>query len=125
MGNSGGGFKEYWDLVRKYPKYQGGFIWDFVDQALHATLNRDGKNIKTLAYGGDYNEYDPSDNNFNCNGFISADRKLTPQAYEIGYQYQSIWSTLKDGKIEIYNENFFKDLSNVRLAYHQDILRHR
>ena len=117
MGNSGGGFKEYWDLVRKYPKYQGGFIWDFVDQALHATLNRDGKNIKTLAYGGDYNEYDPSDNNFNCNGFISADRKLTPQAYEIGYQYQSIWSTLKDGKIEIYNENFFKDLSNVRLAW--------
>ena len=117
MGNSGGGFKEYWDLVRKYPKYQGGFIWDFVDQALRATLVRDGKTIKTLAYGGDFNQYDPSDNNFNCNGFISADRKLTPQAYEIGYQYQSIWSTLKNGKIEIYNENFFKDLSNVKLVW--------
>ena len=117
MGNSGGGFKEYWDLVRKYPKYQGGFIWDFVDQALHADLIRDGKKIKTLAYGGDYNEYDSSDNNFNCNGFINADRKLTPQAYEIGYNYQSIWSELKNGKLEIYNENFFKDLNNVKLVW--------
>ena len=117
MGNSGGGFKEYWDLVRKYPKYQGGFIWDFVDQALHATLIRNGKTIKTLAYGGDYNENDATDNNFNCNGFISADRKLTPQAYEIGYQYQDIWSKLNNGKIEIYNEYFFKDLSNVELSW--------
>ncbi len=117
MGNSGGGFKEYWELVRKYPKYQGGFIWDFVDQALHAELIRDGKKIKTLAYGGDYNEYDASDNNFNCNGFITSERKLTPQAYEIGYHYQSIWSEIRNDKLEIYNENFFKDLSNVKLVW--------
>lgn len=117
MGNSGGGFKDYWDLVRKYPKYQGGFIWDFVDQALHATLNRNGKEIKTLAYGGDYNDYDPSDNNFNCNGFITADRKLTPQAYEIGYNYQNIWSTYQDGQLDVYNENFFRNLSNVKLVW--------
>ena len=117
MGNSSGGFKEYWELIRKYPKYQGGFIWDFVDQALHAKLTRNGKEISTLAYGGDYNNYDASDNNFNCNGFITADRKLSPQAYEIGYYYQNIWSTYKDGQLDIYNENFFRNLSNVRLDW--------
>ena len=58
MGNSQGGFKEYWDLVRKYPKFQGGFIWDFVDQS----CRRIGKNGKMIyAYGGDFNRYDASD----------------------------------------------------------------
>lgn len=126
MGNSGGGFKEYWDLVRKYPKYQGGFIWDFVDQALHATLQRDSKTIKTLAYGGDFNKYDPSDFNFNCNGFITAERKLTPQAYEIGYQYQNIWTQLIDFKsvekynfkLGIHNEYFFRSLKNVAMRWY-------
>ena len=117
MGNSCGGFKEYWELIRKYPKFQGGFIWDFVDQALHATLVRNGKEIHTLAYGGDYNKHDASDNNFNCNGFITADRKLTPQAYEIGYYYQNIWTTYKDGQLDIYNENFFRNLSDVKLHW--------
>lgn len=126
MGNSGGGFKEYWDLVRKYPKYQGGFIWDFVDQALHATLIRDGKTIKTLAYGGDFNNYDPSDFNFNCNGFVTAERKLTPQAYEIGYQHQNIWTSLIDFKsvekfkfkLGIHNEFFFRPLKNIAMKWY-------
>src|SRR5690606_31250302 len=51
MGNSQGGFKEYWDLIRKYPHYQGGFIWDFVDQSLRKT-NENG--VEIYAYGGDY-----------------------------------------------------------------------
>jgi len=117
MGNSGGGFKEYWDLVRKYPAYQGGFIWDFVDQALHGK-DSEGRRINT--YGGDYNTYDPSDNNFNCNGFITTDRIPAPQAYEIGYQYQNIWATAEDlsrGVIKVYNENFFTDLSPYRLDW--------
>jgi beta-galactosidase len=46
MGNSCGGFKEYWDLVRKYPKYQGGFIWDFVDQALHGKDAKGDANLQ-------------------------------------------------------------------------------
>ena len=111
MGNSEGGFKEYWDLVRKYPKYQGGFIWDFVDQANHWT-NKDG--VKIYGYGGDFNKYDSSDNNFNNNGLISPDRMLNPHAYEVAYFYQSIWTTPEDlstGKVTIYNENFFRDLS--------------
>ena len=117
MGNSGGGFKEYWDLVRKYPVFQGGFIWDFVDQALHGT-DKDG--VKIYKYGGDWNDYDPSDNNFNCNGIINPDREYHPHAYEVAYYYQDIWTQpvdLKAGKIKVYNEYSFRDLSNYRLKW--------
>jgi len=121
MGNSSGGFKEYWDIVRQNKRFQGGFIWDFQDQALWGNVPENmGKPVRTLMYGGDYNKYDASDNNFNCNGFITADRKLTPQAYEIGYQYQSIWTELKDkekGIISVKNEYFFRDLKNFRLRW--------
>jgi beta-galactosidase len=116
MGNSEGGFKEYWDLARKYPKYQGGCIWDFVDQALH--FKRNGKQF--YAYGGDFNNYDASDKNFNDNGLIGPDRILNPHAYEVEYFYQNIWTSLLDkskGEIEVYNENFFRDLSAYRLAW--------
>jgi len=114
MGNSEGGFKEYWDIIRKYPKYQGGFIWDFVDQGLRGY----GKNGAMIyAYGGDYNKYDASDKNFCDNGLISPDRVPNPHMYEVGYYYQSIWSSIKDGKVMVFNENFFKDLSNVELRW--------
>ena len=116
MGNSVGGFKEYWDIVRKYPKYQGGFIWDFVDQGLRDKSPITGKEIFT--YGGDYGRYPASDYNFNCNGIIAPDRRLNPSAYEVQYYYQNLWITdkgLKDGMIEIYNENFFKPVKNLKL----------
>ena len=132
MGNSGGNLKEYWDLVRKYPIFQGGFDWDFVDQGLHRKVlkpmtiknpekmsNEELRKIE-YCYGGDYNNYDPSDNNFNCNGIIGPDRQLNPHAYEVAYQYQNIWATLKDaakGEVNVYNENFFRDLSNYALAW--------
>lgn len=112
MGNSMGGFKEYWDLKRKYPIYQGGFIWDFADQALRR-INEDG--IEIFVYGGDFNKYDASDNNFNNNGVVSPDRNLNPHAHEVKYFQQNIWVTpvdLKQGLVEIYNEHFFIDLSN-------------
>ena len=117
MGNSCGGFKEYWDLVRKYPKYQGGFIWDFVDQALHGT---DDQGRAIYKYGGDYNSYDASDNNFNCNGLISPDRVPNPHMYEVGYYYQNIWATLKHGSqlsLEVLNEYFFRNLDNISLEW--------
>ncbi|MBP5508507.1 MAG: DUF4981 domain-containing protein [Prevotella sp.] len=117
MGNSCGGFKEYWDLVRKYPKFQGGFIWDFVDQALHGT-DKEGRSI--YMYGGDYNSYDASDNNFNCNGLISPDRVPNPHMYEVGYYYQNIWATLKRGSsisLEVLNEYFFRNLDNISLEW--------
>ena len=132
MGNSGGNLKDYWDLVRKYPIFQGGFDWDFVDQGLHRKVlkpmtisnpekmsNEELRKIE-YCYGGDYNSYDPSDNNFNCNGIIGPDRQLNPHAYEVAYQYQNIWATLKDaakGEVNVYNENFFRDLSNYALAW--------
>lgn len=117
MGNSMGGFKEYWDMVRKYPKYQGGFIWDFVDQGLRVK-NKQGKTI--YAYGSDFGRYPTSDHNFNCNGIINPDRKPNPHANEVRYYYQNIWATAKDlkaGEVEVYNENFFKSLDDVELQW--------
>ena len=111
MGNSEGGFKEYWDIIRKYPKYQGGFIWDFVDQSVRWT----GKNGKMIyAYGGDFNRFDASDINFCDNGLISPDRVPNPHMYEVGYFYQNIWTSpadIKNGEISIFNEYFSRDLS--------------
>ncbi len=111
MGNSEGGFKEYWDLIRQYPTLQGGFIWDFVDQSCRWT-GKDG--VEIYAYGGDFNRFDASDNNFCDNGLVSPDRMPNPHAYEVGYFYQNIWTTLTDldkGEVNIFNENFFRDLS--------------
>ena len=118
MGNSMGGFKEYWDLIRKEPKYQGGYIWDFVDQGMRDKSPITGRTIFT--YGGDYGKYPASDYNFNCNGVIAPDRRLNPHAYEVGYYYQNIWVTdkgLKEGKFEVYNENFFKTLDDLELEW--------
>ena len=131
MGNSGGNLSDYWDLVRKYPIFQGGFDWDFVDQALHRKivkpmsilpyrLNNEELRKIEYTYGGDYNKYDPSDNNFNCNGIIGPDRQLNPHAYEVAYQYQNIWAKMvsaETGQVSVYNENFFRDLSNYALAW--------
>ena len=122
MGNSGGGLKEYWDLVRRWPKYQGGFVWDFVDQGLRVKIegakSEDDKSY--YSYGGDYNDHDPSDNNFNCNGLVSPDRIWNPHAYETAYYYQNVWAEAEDvrqGDIAVRNEFFFRDLSNVKMRW--------
>lgn len=117
MGNSEGGFKEYWDLIRKYPKYQGGYIWDFVDQGLRDKSPISGKEIFT--YGGDYGRYPGSDYNFNCNGIIAPNRRLNPHAYEIQYVLQNVW--IKDfdaenGSFNVYNEFFFKNIDDLNLT---------
>ncbi len=166
MGNSGGNLKEYWQMIRKYPKYQGGFDWDFVDQALHKDIRHDAQKgsakgyltydkdvlarleataaslspaTDTIAhgsgyglggatelvkycYGGDYNSYDPSDNNFNCNGIIGPDRQLNPHAYELAYQYQNIWATSDnfngtEADVKVRNEYFFRDLSDYDMYW--------
>ncbi|MBQ6141832.1 MAG: hypothetical protein IJI54_11170 [Kiritimatiellae bacterium] len=85
MGNSNGGIQKYWDLVWKYPSMQGGFIWDFVDQAVWKT----DATGTWLAYGGDFDDW-PNDDNFNCNGIVAADRTFHPGAYEIKHAYQPI-----------------------------------
>lgn len=131
MGNSGGNLSDYWNLIRKYPILQGGFDWDFVDQALHRNIvkpmsilpykmnNEELRKIE-YCYGGDYNKYDPSDNNFNCNGIIGPDRQMNPHAYEVAYQYRNIWAKMvnaETGEVSVHNENFFRDLSNYALAW--------
>lgn len=119
MGNSMGGFKEYLDLIRKYPGYQGGFIWDFADQAVKWPSDKSITGWK-FAYGGEFNDYDSSGSSTNCNGLTGPDRVLHPHAFEVRYQYQNIWTTATDahhGLLEVYNENFFTCLDKYILLW--------
>ncbi len=116
MGNSQGGFREYWELIRRYPCYQGGYIWDFVDQGLRKT----GKNGAMIyGYGGDWNPYDASDWNFCDNGLISPDRVPNPHMHEVCYWQQPVWTTLaEDGRtLTVFNENFFRPLDDCYLRW--------
>ncbi|MEI6893915.1 MAG: glycoside hydrolase family 2 TIM barrel-domain containing protein [Colwellia sp.] len=118
MGNSVGNFKDYWDYIRQYPKLQGGYIWDWVDQGLRKT-NEKGQEF--FAYGGDYGvPGTPSDGNFLANGLVMPDRKPSPALYEVKKVHQPIHFKAVDlarGKIEIYNEFFFKNLSDYQLHW--------
>ena len=110
MGNSMGNFKEYWDQVRAYPANQGGFIWDWADQAFW--------NGRFWTFGGDYDPADPSDGSFNCNGILTSDRQWHPHAHEVFYQYRNILtSPASDGTLSIHNEYFFTSLADFRLLW--------
>ena len=137
MGNSCGGFKEYWDIVRQNKRFQGGFIWDFVDQGIRRNVgyleapivggeqnagSGEQKLWPSYSYGGDFNDYDVNHNNFNCNGLVSPDRVLNPHAYEVAYFYQDIWTTIARKAtnsigLQITSENFFKQIDDVRLEW--------
>ena len=125
MGNSNGAMHKYTELAYEEERYQGGFIWDFVDQALYQA--KDASKYGTdhvFAFGGDYNDYDPSDNSFCCNGVIAADRTLHPHAYEVAYQHRSIHTSAGDvlnGKVEVYNENFFINLSRYAVQWDVEV----
>ena len=115
MGNSNGGVQNYWDLVEKYPSFQGGYVWDFMDQALWKTDARG----KWLAYGGDFGDL-PNDDNFNCNGFFDALRNPHPGAYEIKHAYQSIKCRAFDfatGKVKVRNDFLFTTLEGFRCEW--------
>lgn len=118
MGNTDGNFNDYWDTIRKYyPKMQGGYIWDFVDQGFQKITDR-GDTI--WSYGGDYGVNLPSDQNFNDNGLVAPDRSLHPHMLEVKKEYQNIFtfpSDLMTRKIKVYNENFFKDLKDVYMDW--------
>ena len=123
MGNSMGGFKEYWDLIRKYPTFQGGCIWDFVDQALYKPADAEKYGTDhVFAFGGDYNSEDPSDASFNNNGLIAPDRTWHRHAYEVRYQQRSIltWASPEEaakGRVHIFNEYFFIPLDRFSLDW--------
>lgn len=110
MGNSLGGLSLYTDLEDKYEAYQGGFIWDYIDQAIEMQ-NDDGK--KVLAYGGDFEER-ASDYGFCTNGIVYADRTYSPKVQEVKALYSNIRMTIKSGHLTIENRNLFADTSNLK-----------
>ena len=118
MGNSLGNFTEYWDNIRKYPLLQGGCIWDWVDQGL---VEKDEDGTKYWTWGGDYGEKGtPSAGNFCINGVVFPDRTVKPHTEEMRKVYQNVWFKNFDatnGTVDIYNENFFIDLSQYDISY--------
>ena len=110
MGNSVGGMKLYTDLEEKYAGYQGGFIWDFIDQALYRTLEN-GERV--LAYGGDFEER-PADWGFCTDGIVYADRKASPKMQEVKALYSNLKLSVKDGVLTVKNRNLFTDTSGYR-----------
>lgn len=105
MGNSNGGMDRYIRLSEEEPRYQGGFIWDFIDQTLRV---KDPFGRETLAYGGDFGER-PTDGAFSGNGICFGDGSETPKMQEVKYNYQGIRITLDRNKALIWNKNLFTD----------------
>ncbi len=118
MGNSLGNFTEYWDIIRKYPLLQGGFIWDWVDQGL---VKQDEKGNQYWAFGGDFGPVGtPSAGNFCINGIVFPDRSVKPHTEEMRKVYQNVWFhnfNPEEGSVELYNEHFFTDLSRYNINY--------
>jgi beta-galactosidase len=118
MGNSTGNFQDYWDVIEKYPKLQGGFIWDWVDQGLLKT-SEDGE--KYWAYGGDFGpDGVPSDGNFCINGLVWPDRTPHPGLVEVNkvYQYISFEPVnLAAGTITLKNKYNFTNLSEFNFEW--------
>ncbi|MCP4902128.1 MAG: DUF4981 domain-containing protein, partial [bacterium] len=118
MGNSVGNLQDYWDVIDTYPSLQGGFIWDWVDQAL---LRQDSHGRDYWAYGGDFdNPVVPNDANFCNNGLVTADRKPHPHLHEVKKVYQPIrWEAvdLKNGLLRIHNRHDHIDLSSFDLGW--------
>ena len=110
MGNSTGGLKLYTDLENQYPQYQGGFIWDFIDQGL---LKKDPNGKDYISYGGDWDDR-PSDYEFCGDGIIFANRKASPKAAEVKEDYSNIKVKIDTKGFLIKNENLFIDTSYVK-----------
>ncbi|MCR5271626.1 MAG: DUF4981 domain-containing protein [Lachnospiraceae bacterium] len=108
MGNSCGGMKLYTDLSDEEPRYQGGFIWDYIDQSI-ITKDRYGKEY--MAYGGDMGER-PNDGIFSCNGIVyGGNRNPSPKMQEVKFNYQNISVEFDDSAktFKVVNKNLFVD----------------
>ncbi|UQA91590.1 glycoside hydrolase family 2 TIM barrel-domain containing protein [Streptomyces halobius] len=119
MGNSTGNFQEYWDVFERYPNLHGGFIWDFVDQAIRRPVP--GNPQRTyLSYGGDWKPGYPTDGNFCCNGIVSSDRVPHPAIHEVKKVYQAVRMTAADpavSMIKVANRQQFLDLDAYELRW--------
>ena len=114
MGNSVGNLADYWKVIDAHPQLQGGFIWDWVDQAMRAT---DERGREYWAYGGDFGPAGvPTDGNFLVNGLVSADRRTHPHAWEVKKVYQPVRLSAVDpaaGRIAVENRYAFRDLGGL------------
>jgi len=116
MGNSVGNLQDYWDVIEKYKHLQGGYIWDWADQALRKKTTG---GVEFWAYGGDYGDI-PNDDNFLCNGIVQPDRKPNPSLYEVKKVYQYIKAEAVDpagGKVRIHNKYDFISLDFVDILW--------
>jgi beta-galactosidase len=116
MGNSMGNFKDYWDVIESHPYLQGGFIWEWVDQAIY--FQKDGK--KVFGYSGDWGKALNDDHNFCVKGVIMADRKPNPHYFDIKKVQQFIKTKdidARKGIVEVFNSWFFRDLSNFTMNW--------
>ncbi|MFA9593113.1 beta-galactosidase [Citrobacter telavivensis] len=116
MGNSLGGFAKYWQAFRQYPRLQGGFVWDWVDQSL---IKYDDKGNPWSAYGGDFGDT-PNDRQFCMDGLVFADRTPHPSLYEAKHAQQFFQFTLLPGterKIEVTSEYLFRHSDNEILHW--------
>lgn len=116
MGNSFGGFAKYWQAFRQYPRLQGGFVWDWVDQSL---IKYDDNGKAWSAYGGDFGDT-PNDRQFCMNGLVFADRTPHPALYEAKHEQQFFQFTLLPGaerQIEVTSEYLFRRSDNEVLHW--------
>jgi beta-galactosidase len=116
MGNSGGNFQDYWDVIDAWPQLQGGCVWDWVDQGL-LEKDKDGKEF--WAYGGDFGDR-PNDDNFCCNGMVRADRQPNPSLLEAKHAYQPVRITavnLLRGELKLHNKYAFRSLAHLQLLW--------
>ena len=105
MGNSCGALYKYTDLTEEEELYQGGFIWDYVDQAIR---RKDRYGREYFAYGGDLGDR-PNDGNFSGDGIVDGNRNPTPKLTEVKYCYQGISAKITEQEIEVINRNLFTD----------------
>ncbi|MDF2612742.1 MAG: beta-galactosidase [Clostridia bacterium] len=117
MGNSNGGMHKYTDLADQYALYQGGFIWDYMDQAL---MIKDIYGKDYLAFGGDFDDR-PTDYNFCTNGIVYADRRLSPKMQEVKYNYRNIDIVPHETGATIHNKNLF--ISTEMYYLHYELLK--
>ena len=114
MGNSTGGFNDYWEVIKRYDNLQGGFIWDWADQSLAKT--EDG--VTFWAYGGDFEpEHVPHDGTFNNNGLVYPDRSPKPALYEVKKVHQWLDFDLQGNRLSIANNYLYHDLDQFRLIW--------
>ncbi|MDS0527063.1 DUF4981 domain-containing protein [Clostridium sp. SHJSY1] len=116
MGNSCGAMHKYIELEDKYDLYQGGFIWDYIDQFV---VKKDRFGNEVLAYGGDFDDR-PTDYNFCGNGIVYADRTISPKAQEVKKLYENIKLAVDKKGVKIINKNLFIDTSDYILEYSLD-----